>query len=418
MCGRAGSGSPADLGQDHDHRAGDQWQGRQTRRGGQSSSHRQDHGESLRESDLKTDTPNRIQGYMAEYSHRYPSVWSQFAEFRKDRGKGLPRWPEWCWCPLAAAYAIVSGGGSSRITIQGDLMLGNLYQPNCIPTVSAKGLDIGILGALAAWRMTQGIYTFDPDFFEALWTTEVGNLPIDVFSHLPEWCLYVEVPEENPHHSEIFGWFVHLEWDVNTKRTELRLVMDLRDALIPVPIHLTHTTLNLCLQDAAEESMRQAKGHDWAISNQQLTNPELASRLSPLISVTLYLCSTAAEIQDRKRQKERPIKPKPKKVKGGFKEFPAPGPSIWEVGYRIGASLRATRQRKETEDETHAGPRPHVRRAHWHSYWTGPQAKQEKRKIILKWLSPILVNVDEAQQLVPTLHLVTKKDDCLLQKAG
>jgi len=65
-----------------------------------------------------------------------------------------------------------------------------------------------------------------------------GTLPIEIFYNLPEWCLYVEVPQDNPRHAEMLGWFIHLEWDVNTGRTELRVVMDLRDALVPVAVHL------------------------------------------------------------------------------------------------------------------------------------------------------------------------------------
>jgi len=225
---------------------------------------------------------------MAECGRRYPSVWARFAEFRKGRGTDLPRWPEWCWCPLAAAYSIVSGGGSNRLTVQGNLMSGEFYQPNSLPTITAKGLDIGILGALAAWRMTQGIYTFDPDFFEALWTTEVGTLPIEIFYNLPEWCLYIEVPQDNPRHAEMLGWFVHLEWDVNTGRTELRLVMDLKDALVPVPIHLTHRTMNLCLKDAAEESMRQAKEHgldESTVARPRAGSPDRTDHLGDPLSL-------------------------------------------------------------------------------------------------------------------------------------
>ena len=46
----------------------------------------------------------------------YPQAWQQFDVFRQMRGKdGFDNWPEWCYCPLAAAYAIVSGGGDNRV---------------------------------------------------------------------------------------------------------------------------------------------------------------------------------------------------------------------------------------------------------------------------------------------------------------
>lgn len=76
--------------------------------------------------------------------------------------------------------------------------------------------------------------------------------------------------------------------------------------------------------------------------------------------------------------------------------------TIWNVGYQLADRLKKA---KEVEPErldnstsellsadkslTHASPKPHVRRAHWHGYWVG--SKSDKR-FVLKWLHPILVN--------------------------
>ena len=39
-------------------------------------------------------------------------------------------------------------------------------------------VDTMTIGGLGIWRMTQGVYRFDPDLFEALWTTpRVNRLP-------------------------------------------------------------------------------------------------------------------------------------------------------------------------------------------------------------------------------------------------
>lgn len=47
---------------------------------------------------------------------RFPSAWVQYDQFRQDRGQnGLPDWPDWCYCPMAGAYAILSGGGQRSI---------------------------------------------------------------------------------------------------------------------------------------------------------------------------------------------------------------------------------------------------------------------------------------------------------------
>ena len=77
--------------------------------------------------------------------------------------------------PLAGAYAIVSKGTTS------------VHRSD-----SARRRP----WALAAWRVTQGIYRFDPTTFDALWETPVtGDIPTEVLFHLPEWCVYIPTPE-------------------------------------------------------------------------------------------------------------------------------------------------------------------------------------------------------------------------------
>ena len=44
------------------------------------------------------------------------------------------------------------------------------------------------------------------------------------------------------------------------------------------------------------------------------------------------------------------------------------------------------------------GPRPHVRRAHWHGFWSGPR-ESDARKLSLKWLPPIQDNLDLGDDL-------------------
>lgn len=63
-----------------------------------------------------------------------------------------------------------------------------------------------------------------------------------------------------------------------------------------------------------------------------------------------------------------------------------------DVGYRIGSELRSYR-RSSSERSEHMGGtvRPHMRRAHWHHYWTGP--RNGERKLVLKWLPPTMVGV-------------------------
>ena len=128
--------------------------------------------------------PGRILG---SFSRLYPDAWKHVDEFRANR-KGLGNWPGWCFMPLAGAYAIVSKGATLRSIDQ--------------------ARHVGVLGALAAWRVTQGIYRFDPTVLDALWETPVtGDIPTEVLYHLPEWCVYVPTPERRWHGDALHGVF-------------------------------------------------------------------------------------------------------------------------------------------------------------------------------------------------------------------
>lgn len=46
--------------------------------------------------------------------------------------------------------------------------------------------------------------------------------------------------------------------------------------------------------------------------------------------------------------------------------------------------------------------RPHIRRAHWHSYWTGKKDVQEERKLIVNWVAPTMVG--DSDNVIPTIR--------------
>ena len=123
-----------------------------------------------------TDIYLRPGNILHSFSRLYPDAWKQVDEFRASR-RELGDWPDWCFLPLAGIYAIVSKGKT-------------LQSPN-------QAHYIGILRALAAWRVSQGIYRFDPTTYDALWkTTVTGDIPTDVLFHLPEWCVYIPTPDQ------------------------------------------------------------------------------------------------------------------------------------------------------------------------------------------------------------------------------
>ena len=47
-------------------------------------------------------------------------------------------------------------------------------------------------------------------------------------------------------------------------------------------------------------------------------------------------------------------------------------------------------------------PRAHIRRAHWHRFWTGPRDGERTPRV--KWLPPIPVNVDDLDAMPAVVH--------------
>lgn len=334
-------------------------------------------------------TPIRIRSYIGDYAARYPGAWKEYEGFREDRGKGLPDWPDWCWCPLSVSYAIVSGGGNNHVPMD-------------------RLADVSIMGALAAWRVCQGIYRFDSDLFAALWTTPMEDeIPTEALYRLPEWCVYVEAPEGYSYNGiPLFGWFVHLEYDPQADRPELRFLFDLDNTEVPLAmfaLHMTEPTLekNITSMFSIATQYAAEYGITYEIAPEEVE--EQRKSLASVLSVMLYLCSAAADVSDMREKRIAPGNPLPVKTKRGIRTFPNQE-TTWLVGYRIGSALRQANTKAVGPGVgTHASPAPHMRRAHWHSFWLGPKSDPSKRKLSVRWLPPIPVGTGE---LVPTIRRV------------
>ncbi|EKA7659286.1 hypothetical protein OL397_004460 [Salmonella enterica] len=232
--------------------------------------------------------------------------------------------------------------------------------------------DIARLSGLAAWRATQGIYRFDPDLYAALITTPVDRLPAEVLTLLPEWGVYVETPG----HDRFTGFFAHCDYDPRSKSPELRLLLDTVDNLIPVAIPVMNGMLSDAIDTATPGFGKQ-----------------LADMCQPLVSLVLYICSVSADFGHYTA-----FRPMPKKTKRGLRLFPPDKSTVINTGERIGSVLRASRQISQNSAPavpTGRTVQPHVRRAHWHGYWSGTP-----RKLSIRWMHPVLVKVIETEAYI------------------
>ncbi len=301
----------------------------------------------------------------------YPNISAWVDEFREDSGKGLPKWPDWCFLPMAAWYAIVSTANKVRT----------------LP-LHLVG-DVSKLAAIGTWRYSQGIYHVDNTLLNELIDSPIsGSIPSEVLYRLPEWCLYIETPDLHWLNDKLYGFWVHLEWDANSGRSELRLLLDTENALIGIPLHIGAWTVT----EAVDRAMAVSKLHGENAGISFPFTPDavqsIATEINPLISVLLYLCSQEPDIDDTITPQSFPERPRPKKTKKGWRLFPADKPRVWAVGASLGQKLRQSLSAEQGEP-TNRTVRAHLRRGHWHGYWKG--AHQGERKFIYKWIPPIVV---------------------------
>jgi hypothetical protein len=302
--------------------------------------------------------------------------------FRRDKAK-LGGWPAWCDVPLAGAYAIVSGGGD-------------------LPHLEAAA-DVAVVGGLGTWRLTQGVYRYDSDLFDALWTTPIERVPVEMLYRLPEWCVYLETKGRMAGQLPLRGAFVWLEHDSNTGRSELRALLDAGDMLLlPLILHLSDPMLDVCIDAALGEALRHMPAEPLPAGTWQNAREYMRTLWPPIISLALYLCSVAPDVMDERGAPGMPARPQSRKKDGTI--IAASAPKSWVIGSRIGQALRkaAAGERAET-GLTHASPRTHVRRAHWHTYLVGTGRASRK----LRWLHPILVSA--GADLPVTIHPVEEQ---------
>lgn len=268
-----------------------------------------------------------------------------------------------------------------------------------------------VLTALAAWRLTQGVYRFDPDLYADLIDTPIsGDLPWEVFFGLPEWCVYVETPQMKAQ-SGFFAFLECLPEPIADATFILYIVRDHNGYLSQCPILLTKAPLLQILTDMRKAD--DSPGHAHGVPTQK--DHELHEQLRPMVSLLLYLCAVNAEIGTGAK---RPTRPVAVKTKEGPRIFPPDRSTTWDIGCRLGAALRHAKEQPEAppEEETTGGdqaeiaarssPRAHIRRAHWHTYWHGPREEPEKRSVKLRWLPPIAVNVESVESLPAVVRKV------------
>lgn len=261
--------------------------------------------------------------------------------------------------------------------------------------------DVVRIPALAAWRIAKTIYDFDPDLSTELFLqAKADKMEIGVDAlRLPYWSIYIRSNLfQKARNVEIDGFFAHFD-DWQGKK-ELRLVLMRKNGMSAGMLYLMlgneNESISDCIERTAEDFDQCAVVPDdvktlFNGDTMKASLTQIKERLAEWISLILYLSASNAEVE---RNTKQPFK-RTKKVQDIPREV-----ELLDVGREVGIRIRTMRQAVNRSGETreggsHRSPSMHIRRAHWHTYYTGSRkVEKSKRKTIVHWLEPIIVNQD------------------------
>lgn len=241
----------------------------------------------------------------------------------------------------------------------------------------------------ARWQLTKGVYRFDETLKAALWDMGADRLPISTATRLPEWSVYVETGFQvgsSYSHGAFVTTYQHegrsyVLFSLVTSNPQFSATEFVYGGY-GICAEAEHLGQSLESAYARRPELEALLGREDAGDEDEILI--ILQRVWAMVS---YLCANEVDIRNPRSPRDFPRR---KRHNGLLRQ--------WEVGYRFGAAFRkqlATTEANVRGDQTsseRSRPRIHVRRAHWHSYWTGPKDKEQKR--VVKWLPPIIVNAE------------------------
>lgn len=258
--------------------------------------------------------------------------------------------------------------------------------------VFASAMDLLVI---SVWRFSKNVYQIHPEVLESLLESKpTVDVPCEVLFKLPHWCVYVPCTFNG---TEIIGFWAMLDRDSDGGMS-LLVTLNRKG---PTDSRTHQSFLKTPLEVGAPLSERQTITDDEVLSNK---GGSLLS-VSPLINnILLYLCSKNRDLMGDPIINTPDFAPRVKKKRRSLKK---PKVNYWKVGYRIGPKLASSKKAHKEGSSGSDGStkRPHVRRAHFHSYWCGSRTDPH---LELRWVPPVFVNskMEEAEKRAGTINPV------------
>lgn len=327
------------------------------------------------------DTPLRL---VRTWAKKAPDCYEALDTCLAAKDSGEICWPDYCRLPINAAFTYLVSRGCSELS-------------------AANGA--AELTACWLWKSCKVIYAFDADLAVTLAAQaddlrDTDVLPADLLLHPPHAGMYIKAPGILEHTD---GFFIWPDYDTNRGGAELRVqwVVDGMEHTVPQVMHIIPGgTIGECIRDTLRVTRENLTRP--GLETHRLPYDEIASVARIILSALqlyLYLVSIGAEIEEAPNNPAPRHSGNPQKKRKKAQAYKAGDVKVFDVGIRIGAAIRKTRRplasASTSGENAGSAKRPHVRRGHWHHYWSGP--KDGERELILKWTAPTAIHPEQGR---------------------
>lgn len=352
----------------------------------------------MKKQNIQETTPGKM---MDTYNKLFPGIFKRIAEKRKE---GWPsKWPAWCDTPdTIVAQTMAEYIDPAIIKKMTKTDPEKIYLD---PEVRDLNFMCPTINALFTWNKTKNIYSFDSDMSNELAKTEfAGNIPAKVLLRIPDWCVFIDIINSPIEGHE--GFFALPDYNAHDDQAEMFLLPIMKGAphlCAPFRIILKDDiTIEESIWRTTEEDFHKPRNELSEKMKQDVVNTQHI--ITQMLHHVLYLCSEEPEVTNHNPYSANKTPYGPPKC--------SPFVTQWDVGVRIGSVIRKAVMEISgggTRESTgpRSRPRPHVRKPHWHHFWTGP--KKEEQTLIVRWMHPIFVNAEDETKLPVVIHQVKEE---------
>jgi hypothetical protein len=272
-------------------------------------------------------------------------------------------WPEYCFAPFVFYIMYY------MLEFEREGIELNLQEKSNRTEMVVSSSHIFV--SMVPWNYSKSTYVFDKDLYNEIISMDLnGSLPIEVFYRLPEWSVYIKTHDMKMDGLELDGFFCSIEVGYRPNKDRL--------AFIAIEKDLTPSYFSIPLDGTSIKDIIFAEANPLT-PEQRVSEVKF---ITPILSLVLYLCSGEPDLIKEKQLTD--ASKLFKKTRKGFRLFAAIKERTWDVGKTIGDTIREGRLRAKGGSVA-----PHLRRAHWHGYWTGPRDKEQVFKY--NWIPPVFI---------------------------